>query len=271
MRHNKKRNTAFLFEALVAEMTKAIIYGDVKKQTKTRAIISKHFKKGSALYEELELYRAILDTRGLERILAEKLIYEVKAQRKYILDGDVFQEQSDLIQDMNLEYDKSVFANFVPNYKDLATLSQLFSSSLSVKEKVLLESRIVDYLSTEDETKASKMQPIDSLTYKTFVQKFNEKYSDTLSEEQRFLLEKYISSFSDNGLELKIYLNEEIGRLKDELKSSLSSKEFLEDESMKESAERILSELKSYSQKKIDTSMVQSILKIQDLVLELRS
>ena len=273
MRHNKKRNTAFLFEALVAEMTKAIIYGDVKKQAKTRSIISKYFKKGTALYEELQLYKAVLETRGLERILAEKLIYEVKAQRKYILDSDVFQEQSELIQDMNQEYDKGVFGNFVPNYKDLATLSQLFSmgSPANVKEKVLLESRIVDYLSSEKDAEQNTMQPIDNLTYATFVKKFNDKYSDTLSEQQRFLLEKYISSFSDNGLELKVFLNEEIGRLREKLSESLDSKELSADDSMRVNTEKIISELNSYSKKRIDSSMVQSVLKIQDLVLELES
>ena len=272
MRHNKKRNTAFLFEALIAEMTKAVVRGDLKAQARTRKIISKHFKKGTALYEELQLYKTILETRGLNRIIAEKLIYEVKAQRKYILDGDVFKEQSDLIRDMNQEYKKAVFSNFVPNYKDLATLAQLFNSEASIKERVLLEGKIVDYLSSEPETKKeSKMKPIDSLTYKTFVSKFNEKYSGTLSEQQKALLSKYISSFSDNGLDLKIYLNEEIGRLKEKVESSLNTREVSQDAIMKQNTERVLSELKSYSKKEIDTNMIQSLLKIQDLVLELNS
>ena len=115
------------------------------------------------------------------------------------------------------------------------------------------------------------MKPIDSLTYKTFVSKFNEKYSGTLSEQQKALLSKYISSFSDNGLDLKIYLNEEIGRLKEKVESSLNTREVSEDAVMKQNTERVLSELKAYSKKEIDTNMIQSLLKIQDLVLELNS
>jgi len=271
MRHNKKRNTAFLFEALIAEMTKAVVQGDLKKQARTRKIISKHFKKGTALYEELQLYKAVLETRGLERIVAEKLIFEVKAQRKFILDGDVFEEQTELVRDMGEEYSKSVFANFVPNYKDLATLAQLFNPSAPIKDRVLLESKVVDYLSSEPKAAKEKMKPIDSLTYKTFVSKFNEKYSETLSEQQKKLLSTYISSFSDNGLELKIYLNEEIGRLKEEMQKNLDSQELSEDATMKESAKRILSELNSYSKKEINTGMIESLLKIQDLVLEMNS
>ena len=85
------------------------------------------------------------------------------------------------------------------------------------------------------------------------------------------MLEKYISSFSDNGLELKIFLNEEIGRLREKLSESLGSKELSADDSMRVSTEKIISELNSYSKKRIDSSMVQSVLKIQDLVLELES
>jgi hypothetical protein len=43
------------------------------------------------------------------------------------------------------------------------------------------------------------------------------------------------------------------------------------DASMKSSAERVLSELKSYAKKEIDANMVRSILKIQDLVAELNN
>jgi len=271
MKHNKKRNTAFLFETLINEMTKAVVHGDLKKQAVTRKIISKHFRKGSSLYKELQLYRAIVDTRGLDRILAEKLIFEVKAQRRYILDSEVFQEQSELISDMNQEYTKGIFANFVPNYKDLATLAQLFNSDMSVKEKVLLEGRVIEYLVSEEKQSEDKMQPIDNFTYKTFVQKFNEKYSNTLLKEQRRLLQKYISSFSNNGLELKIFLNEEIGRLKGSLDESLKAKEIAEDKVMRENTERIISELNGYAKKQIDTGMIQALLKIQHLVQELDS
>ena len=33
MKHNKKRNTAFLYECLIKEMTKAVVRGELKEQT----------------------------------------------------------------------------------------------------------------------------------------------------------------------------------------------------------------------------------------------
>jgi len=269
MRHNKKRNTAFLFEILVNELTKAVVHKDEGKRRRTLSIISKHFAKGTNLYKELQLYKALRETHGLDKIIAEKLIFEVRAQRKYILDSDVFEEQTELINDINKEYTKSIFTNFVPNYKNLATIAQIFNSDAPVKERVLLEAKIVESLIKSEEKKEGKMVPIDNLVYKTFVNKFNDKYGDTLSEEQKGLLGRYISSFSDNNLELKVFLNEEIGRLKNSLKNSMKLEEIKSDKSMLENAKKVLSKLESYAEEDITEDMIRSVLKIQQLAQEL--
>ena len=114
------------------------------------------------------------------------------------------------------------FSNFIPNYKDLASVSQIFNTSVPIKSRVLLEQEVVGAMSKTEEDR-QEMLPVDSLTYKVFTQKFNEEYSDSLLEEQKVLLEKYISSFKDNGLELKIHLDQEIGRLKEEVQQCSSN------------------------------------------------
>ena len=60
-----------------------------------------------------------------------------------------------------------------------------------------------------------------NIVYNTFVKKFNEEYSNKLLEEQKDLLFKYIFGFSDNGISLKVSLNEEIDRLKKEMKKHI--------------------------------------------------
>ena len=45
-RHNKKRNTAFLFEALVKELTKSIVKNDLQTKEKIISLIKENFKKG---------------------------------------------------------------------------------------------------------------------------------------------------------------------------------------------------------------------------------
>ena len=43
MKHNKKRNTAFLYECLIKELTRAIVREDKKRQTITRNILKNSF------------------------------------------------------------------------------------------------------------------------------------------------------------------------------------------------------------------------------------
>ena len=56
VKHNKKRNTAFLYESLIKELTKAIVRGQDNKKQKILEIIKKHFNSNSSLKKELEIY-----------------------------------------------------------------------------------------------------------------------------------------------------------------------------------------------------------------------
>ena len=98
---------------------------------------------------------------------------------------------------MNKAFAKSVFSSFVPNYKNLATISQIFGDKMTIKNKILLEQEIVDEM-TEEKQKVN-MPSIDKLVFKTFVKKFNDSYGTSLLKEQKRVLNEYILSFSDNG------------------------------------------------------------------------
>jgi len=114
------------------------------------------------------------------------------------------------------------------------------------------------------------MVPIDNLVYKTFIKKFNQEYSSELLGEQKELLSKFISSFVDNSLQLKLFLNEEVGRLKSEMQNSLSLDEFTQDTMMLHKAQGIITMLESYKEKKPGKEMVEQVIKIQGLVHEIK-
>ena len=67
MKYNKKRNTAFLYEALVFEMTKAIINKDEKRKAIALDILKENFSADSILHEELDAYKAVLETKGVNK------------------------------------------------------------------------------------------------------------------------------------------------------------------------------------------------------------
>ena len=271
LRHNKKRNTAFLYETLVKELTKSIVNNNVRRKSAALSILKEHFKKGTVLGNELTLYKDVLESRDLDFHTAEKILHEAKMiYWTGFKNEKVHNEQSEVITKVNKDLSKSVFSNFVPNYKDLATLSQIFNDELTVKKRVMLEKQILKNMITKETGPVKVMKPIDKLTYKTFINKFNSTYGE-LQEEQRNLLIQYIYSFSDDGMGLKIYLNEEIGRLKGVLKESLELEEIKTDSTMLESARRVIDTMEEYKRQDVSDDMVQQVLKIQNLVKEIQS
>ena len=268
MRHNKKRNTAFLYEALIRDLTKSILSKDAERQKVLVGVLREHFKKGALLARELELYRTIAEATSLPASTAQRLLNEIKYERSKIDDQGLFDEQTSLIKRINKRLSKDVYANFVPHYKSLATIAQLFNPAVSIKKRVILEENLVRRISTG--SGVEELRTADNVVYGAFIKRFNETYSG-LFEEQQKLLSAYVSSFADNGLDLKIYLNEEIGRLKTRISVAMNETEIKEDESMTNKTQEILTLLEGFGTKEINPSLLKKVLKIQNLVRELDS
>jgi hypothetical protein len=112
-------------------------------------------------------------------------------------------------------------------------------------------------------------EEIDNTTVSCFVGKFNEKYSETLSEEQKQLLSHYITSFTDNAVSLKMFLNEEIVRLKKVITESSTDEMFTEDAEMKQKASQIIEKLEGFKKAQINDDILLTVLKTQELVKEM--
>lgn len=264
LKHNKKRNTAFLYEALVLELTKAVVDKDNDKKKEIVKILKEFFGKGTVLNKELLLYRSILDSKSLPPLIAEKLILETRSQHASLDKKNLFFEHNKLNFAIKRKLPKTTLGNFVPNYKSLATIAQIFGDELDPKTRVLLETELIDQMTKEEEEK-QKLDHIDDLTMKSFVKRFNESYGD-LHEEQRTLLNRYINSSFDGATDFKIFLNEEITRLKSELKDILQIKEIREDELMLEKVQKVQTLFESFKKKQPDEEMIEEILKIQSLI-----
>jgi len=268
-KHNKKRNTAFIFEALSHEMTKAIVSKDMEKKTTVVSIVKKHFKKGTQLRKELDLFQSLNKSSEPERGRATRVVQEARAQHSKINKDELFLEQTALINSINKRLSKSVFSNFVGNYKHLATISKMFSDEVTVKDRMLLEDAVISTIA--EESKIDTMKSVDEVVYRTFVQKFNEEYSSILPEEQKELLKRYVSSVSDNGVEFKMYLNEEVGRLKGKVKKSLQNEEINSDKEMTESTNKVIEVLNEMAKKPIDEDLIRQVMNVQSFVTEVES
>ena len=157
----------------------------------------------------------------------------------------------------------------MPNYKYLATISQVFGNVQKPKAKVLLETQIVEKLTSSPQ--ASEQQPqVSSLVVKSFTKRFNDSYS-TLLESQKQLLSNYISSFADNGLEFNFYLSEEVGRLKEVIKNAQSLEETKKDEAIKENLLKVHGVLSDINKQPVDKQTIYKVLQVQQLEKEILS
>ena len=270
LKHNKKRNTAFLYEVLTKELTRSIVEKNNELKKDILIIAKEHFSKGTILNKELSLYNVLKETKNVERRIAEKIFFEALNSYSSLSKREIFNEQTRVIEKINKKIGPSSFSTFVTGYKDLASIAQIFGDNLSVKEKVLLEEKIIENMLSSEE-KVEQMKPLDSLTYKTFISKFNNKYSDSLLEEQKDLLTNYLTSFSDNGISLKVFLNEEIGRIKEELFKCISMQEIKQDENMLNKTKKIFEKLDAFKEKEFNKTMLSEMLKIQYFISEANS
>jgi len=268
-KHNKKRNTAFLFEVLIKELTKATVNNNQAKKQKISQLIKEFFSKDAILGKELHLYKQISETYSIREKDAEKLLEEVKRVYWSLDSQNIFNAQSNLVSKANKEVSAQMFTNFVPNYKNLASIAQIFNKKISPKERVLLERSVAKRMTFLPAEQKKEELALTGTEMKIFAKKFNSSYGD-LYKEQKELLSRFVSSFQDNGLELKIFLNEEIGRLKIEMKNAKALEDVNKDPEMLNKAEKVLEILNNFKGQIINEALLTKILKLQNLAREIK-
>jgi len=264
MKHNKKRNTAFLYECLIKEMTKAVVRGELEKKQQIVETLKRYFSKGKPLYNDLQLYKQLMEPQKLEESLGLRYMKEVKEDWEALDRKEIFNEQTSLIKEFNHKLPEA-FGNFISNYKSIATVGQYFNSNgVKAKTRLLIEEKLKTLVISHPQAiKEDKLKTVDALTYKTFVSKFNDAYKETLLKEQRELLTNYITSFSDNGLGLKMFMNEEIGRLKEQCEN-------LSEGQWSDKIKLVKERLEDFKKKPLTEEVIKDVFHIQQLLSEIK-
>ena len=266
LNHNKKRNTAFLYEVLIKELSVASINEDVKRKQKALRTLKEYFGKDKILNRELNIYKSFSNLSEHGQITIEKILFEAKKQFIYIDRRKVHSAQSKLINEINKSFGADSWNIFVANFKDIATINQILNQKLNPKDQVLLEEKLYSDR-TDQNTKKQAIQKIDNLTVKKFVEKFNDEYTEKLNENQRSLLNRYITSYQDGGLDFKMYLYEEIDRLKNTLKKNITKA----DEQTSGKLDKVVEKIRNYNTRSIDKDFLSEVMTIQSLVYELEN
>ena len=224
VKHNKIRNTGLLFEFLLRQITSDVLNKD--QNSKAVSIVKQKFNENTELGKELALYNILTTKKFKSDTKADYFINEVMKTRSDLNNSTLRREKYNLIKEIQSNYNLQKFmSSKVPNYKVFASIYKLFEyNTLSPDEKTESFFNIVEHVTTEDNnvrlSETVRTLPDDEdlriLTYKTLLEKFNQKYTK-LSGAQKNLLREYINNVSNTN-SLKETLKQIVKGLKEDLK-----------------------------------------------------
>jgi len=224
IKHNKIRNTGLLFEFLLRQITSDVLN---KTNGKAVSIVKHRFNENTELGKELALYNILINKKFRDDKKANYFINEVINSRKILNNSILKRERYNLIKEIQSNYNlQSFMSSKVGNYKTYASVYKLFEySNLSPDEKTESFFNLVEHVTTNDKSiklsETIKKLPDDEdlriLTYKTLLEKFNQKYTK-LSGIQKNLLREYINNISNTN-SLKDTLKEIVKALRDDLQT----------------------------------------------------
>ena len=209
VKHSKIRNTGLLYEFLLRQITVEVL--DKDSNSKSVDLIKKRFNENTELGKELALYNTLMTRKFKSDRKADYFINEAIKYRSKINNSKLRREKYNLIQNISEHYDLNKFlSSKVKNYKTYASIYKLFEyiDVLSPEEKTEAHFNLIEHVTTEDESlklsetiggaKLPSDQDLRILTYRTLLEKFNNKYSK-LNLPQKSLLRAYINNLSNTN------------------------------------------------------------------------
>jgi len=232
IKHSKFKNTGFIFELLVRQITSEIMSANKSIAEK---ILKEHFNSKKELSKELKLYQFLINEKYNSEVKAEKFIDTILDARKQLDEKKLIKEKYNLIKQIKETYGLDEFIKSpISNYKTLASIYKIFevvstneqydptdivSSRFTIAENIInssiqnKEARIKDAVLEEYKKQDEDLRAI---SYKMLVESFNNKYKN-LTEEQKLLLREYINNINNTG-KLNEYISTEIIKLINGLK-----------------------------------------------------
>lgn len=218
-KHNKKRNVGIIYELLLKYVSSKLVENKKDEAQIALDIIEKRFDRNTELFKEFRLFKALISSHAEDSAIAAAIIQEAKSASKRIDSEKISAEKRRLIHDINYKINESNFyKQQVSDYKTYATIQMLINSWRSedrsdLSKMVMYEGQLIQKLLEEKEEKPSleeqKTEDTDKLVIKIMTEKLNEKYSGTLSNEQKDIIKNYVfASANDDMNKFTEYLEE---------------------------------------------------------------
>lgn len=237
--HNKKRNTALLYEFLVRTISASLVEGDKKKSSVALRILRRHFKPGTQLYKEFRLFNALMKTTVSNNSVSSSIMNEAREAARLADMNQLDREKSLLIRNINhMIRDENFYDQPIVEYRMYATIQTLLNEwrkpkgTTDIASLAKYEEQLHEWLLTEKKSAdhaVSEDTPGESrLLMKVMMKKLNEKYSSVLNGEQREIIRSYaFSTANDDQTTIKKKLEE----IKNGLTSAIDSYSYVNQES----------------------------------------
>lgn len=278
--HNKKRNVGLVYELLLRRVSECLVNEDNAEAQKALDIISRRFKKGTELYREFRLFRALAKSHVSEVRTAQAILAEAKSASRKTDVKSLEKEKSDLIREMNYSLkDKDLYRRYVPDYKELATIQVLLNDwrdgdNADIERMALYETKVCDYLLREkvEETTESHTDPdVDSLVVKIMSEKINKKYEEKFNSQQKNLLRLYAFSDNEPGSDTSLKIESYISEItRDTLSMIANLERTTENKILKEKIEDIQVKIIQESKQDLSDQKVVRFLTLIDLCNEIK-
>jgi hypothetical protein len=283
IKHSKFKNTGFLFELLVRQVTADILS---KNKSTAENLLKEYFNSKRELSKELKLYQFLVNEKYNSEAKAEKFIDTICEARKRLDEKKLIKEKYNLIKEIKEKYKIEEFVKSpISNYKLLASVYKIFETVVTSEEYSpvdILNSRITiteNIINSSVKNKEEKLrdlaleeyrkqsEDIRVVTYKFLIEKFNDKYKN-LTESQKGLLREYINNINNTG-KLTSYVNKEIETMLTELRSIKSN---ISDKVTKIKLTETIQNIKKIkSVKMIKENHLSALMMTYELIKELKS
>jgi hypothetical protein len=282
IKHSKFKNTGFIFELLVRQITSEIMSANKSVAEK---ILKEHFNSKKELSKELKLYQYLINEKYNSESKAEQFINTILEARKKIDEKKLTKEKYNLIKEIKETYNLDEFIKSpISNYKTLASIYKIFETVITdeqydptdiVSSRFTIAENIINSSIQNKDVKIKDMvleeyrkqdEDLRAVSYKLLVESFNNKYKN-LTNEQKGLLREYINNINNTG-KLNEYVGNEVTNLVNSLKE-VGSK--ISDKVTKiKLAETIANIRKIKSVKKIKEQHLSALMMTYELLKELK-
>lgn len=232
IKHSKFKNTGFIFELLVRQITSEIMSAN---KSVAERILKEHFNSKKELSKELKLYQYLINEKYNSESKADQFINTILEARKRLDEKKLTKEKYNLIKEIKETYNLDEFIkSSISNYKTLASIYKIFetvatdeqydptdivssrftiaeniiNSSIQNKDAKIKDAVLEEYRKQDDDLRA--------VSYKLLVESFNNKYKN-LTNEQKSLLREYINNINNTG-KLSEYVDKEVTNLVNNLR-----------------------------------------------------